>query len=79
MGVDFVGHYDRSADIAWLVLPGFEGAHTVGHPEPWGLREVDERTGQLVALEFWEASTQLPRVLLDALPAPRAPAPAAGP
>ncbi len=74
----FVGHYDRSADIAWLVLPGFEGAHAVGHPEPWGLREVDERTGQLVALEFWKASTQLPQVLLEALPTPRAPTPAAG-
>jgi hypothetical protein len=55
--MEFVGHYDRSADIAWLVLPGFEGAHAVGHPEPWGLREIDERTGQLVALAFWKAST----------------------
>ena len=72
----FDGHYDREADIAWIVLADFDGEHAVGHEEAWGLREVDERTGQLVALEFWRASTQLPSALLDALPAPRARQPA---
>lgn len=70
------GHYDRDADIAWIVLPGFDGEHVVADEQPWGLREVDERTGDLVALEFWRASTQLPTVLLDALPAPQAHQPA---
>lgn len=69
------GHYDRDADIAWIRLPGFDGEYAVGHEEPWGLRELDERTGQLVALEFWRASKQLPTALLEALPAPRAPQP----
>lgn len=67
----FDGHYDRDADIAWIVLPGFDGEHAVGHQEPWGVRETDERTGELVALEFWNAARQLPAALLDALPAPR--------
>ena len=66
------GHYDRAADIAWIVLGAFDGEHAVGHQEPWGVRETDERTGELVALEFWRASAQLPAALLDALPAPRA-------
>ena len=66
----FDGHYDRNADIAWIVLPGFDGEHAVGREEAWGLREVDERTGDLVALEFWQASKQLPPALLEALPTP---------
>jgi uncharacterized protein YuzE len=70
------GHYDRDADIAWIVLPGFDGEHAVAHEEQWGLREVDERSGELVALEFWRASAQLPEALLDALPAPKSHQPA---
>jgi hypothetical protein len=52
---------------------GAEGCRggAVGHQEPWGVRETDERTGELVALEFWNAARQLPAALLDALPAPR--------
>ena len=74
MAID--GHYDRAADIAWIVLPGFDGEHAVGHEQEWGLRELDERTGDLVALGFWQASRQLPPALLDALPAPRTQQPA---
>ncbi len=72
----FDGHYDRDVDIAWIVLPNFDGGHTVGYQESWGVREVDERSGELVALEFWNASSQLPSALLDALPAPRTHQPA---
>jgi uncharacterized protein YuzE len=76
--VPISGHYDREADIAWIVLPGYDGAHVVAQEEAWGLREVDERTGEVVALEFWKASHQLPPALLQALPIPSAPQPVSG-
>jgi len=40
---------------------------------PGGLREYDRATRQLVAIEVWDASTRLPRTLLEALPSPAAP------
>jgi uncharacterized protein YuzE len=70
------GYYDRDADMVWITLPGFDGERAVGYEESWGLREVDERTGQIVALELWQASTQLPPALLEALPTPKSPQPA---
>ena len=37
------------------------------------VRETAEPTGEVAALEFWNAARQLPAALLDALPARRAP------
>jgi len=56
---------------AWLVLEGFDGQHAYGEEHPWGLIERDRETGQIVSIEFWRASEQLPKEVLDALPAPR--------
>lgn len=36
--------------------------------QPWGLRDYDEQTGDLVGLEVWSASKVLPEDLVAALP-----------
>jgi uncharacterized protein YuzE len=64
-------HYDAEADIAWFVLPGWEGEKVVSDEEPFGLRDVREDSGETVGLEFWKASERLPAALLAALPRPR--------
>ena len=63
-------YYDADADIAWF--PTGESADVVSERVPGGLREYDRATRQLVAIEVWDASTRLPRTLLEALPAPAA-------
>jgi uncharacterized protein YuzE len=64
-------YYDADADIAWF--PTGESDDVVSERVPGGLREYDQATRQLVAIEVWDASTRLPRTLLEALPAPAAP------
>ncbi|MBA3422319.1 MAG: DUF2283 domain-containing protein [Thermoleophilaceae bacterium] len=67
-----MSHYDRDADIAWLVLQGFDGQRAYSEPQEWGLLDRDRETGSLVAVEFWRASERLPKELLEALPEPEA-------
>jgi len=64
-------YYDREADIAWL--PTGQSDDVVSERVPGGLRDYDRETRQLVAIEVWEASTRLPRTLLEALPEPQMP------
>jgi uncharacterized protein YuzE len=64
-------YYDADADIAWF--PTGESDDVVSERVPGGLCEYDRATRQLVAIEVWDASTRLPRTLLEALPAPAAP------
>jgi uncharacterized protein YuzE len=64
-------YYDTDADIAWF--PTGESDDVVSERVPGGLREYDRASRQLVAIEVWDASTRLPRTLLEALPAPAAP------
>lgn len=64
-------YYDADADIAWF--PTGESDDVVSERMPGGLREYDRATRHLVAIEVWDASTRLPRTLLEALPAPTAP------
>lgn len=64
-------YYDTDADIAWF--PTGESDDVVSERVPGGLREYDRATRKLVANEVWDASTRLPRTLLEALPAPAAP------
>jgi uncharacterized protein YuzE len=63
-------YYDPDADIAWF--PTGESQDVVSERVPGGLRDYDRETRQLVAIEVWDASTRLPRTLLEALPAPSA-------
>jgi uncharacterized protein YuzE len=68
-------YYDPEADIAWL--PTGESDDVVSERVPGGLRDYDRATHALVAIEIWDASTRLPRTLLEALPTPAAPRSAA--
>jgi uncharacterized protein YuzE len=64
-------YYDRDADIAWL--PTGESQDVLSEEVNWGLIDHDAATNEIVALEIWTASKRLPKAVLDALPAPRAP------
>jgi len=64
-------YYDRDADIAWL--PTGESDDVLSEEVNWGLIDHDATTDEVVALEVWDASTRLPRILLDTLPAPVTP------
>jgi uncharacterized protein YuzE len=64
-------YYDSEADIAWF--PTGESEDVVSERVPGGLRDYDRATHTLVAIEVWEASTRLPRTLLESLPKPAAP------
>jgi uncharacterized protein YuzE len=68
-------YYDTDADIAWF--PTGESDDVVSERVPGGLREYDRASRRLVAIEVWDASTRLPRTLLEALPSPAAPRSAA--
>ena len=68
-------YYGPDADIAWL--PTGESDDVVSERVPGGLRDYDRVTHTLVAIEIWDASTRLPRTLLEALPTPSAPQSAA--
>jgi uncharacterized protein YuzE len=64
-------YYDPDADIAWF--PTGESQDVVSERVPGGLRDYDRSTRQLIAIEVWDASTRLPRTLLEELPEPAAP------
>jgi uncharacterized protein YuzE len=66
------GHYDRTADIAWLRLDGWEPDRVRVDERPWGLLERDRETGRVIGFEYWKATERLPAELLEALPAPPA-------
>lgn len=68
-------YYDADPDIAWF--PTGESDDVVSERVPGGLREYDRVTHELVAIEVWDASTRLPRTLLEALPSLAAPQSAA--
>jgi uncharacterized protein YuzE len=68
MSID--GHYDPDADIAWLRCEGYDPKNVVGEETDAGLREIDPASGRIVGLEYWHASTTLPRELLTLLPPP---------
>ena len=71
LGHGMYAYYDPDADIAWL--PTGQSDDVVSERVPGGLREYDRTTRNLVAIEVWDASTRLPRTLLEALPAPSSP------
>jgi uncharacterized protein YuzE len=64
-------YYDSDADIVWI--PTGASRDVVSERVPGGLRDYDRETHQLVAIEVWDASTRLPRPILEALPAPSTP------
>jgi uncharacterized protein YuzE len=65
------GHYDADADIAWVRFEGYDAKTAVGEESDSGLRELDPATGEIVGLEFWQASRRLPAEFLRMLPPPQ--------
>lgn len=65
------GHYDREADIAWVRFESYDPSTAVAEETDVGLRELDPATGEIVGLEFWEASRKLPADFLQMLPPPQ--------
>lgn len=50
-------------DVAYIAVRGPHGAVRF-EEEPWGLRDYDRETGELVGLEVWSASKALPADVL---------------
>ena len=60
-------YYTTDGDIAYIGVRSRR--ETVRSDEqPWGLRDYDQQTGDLVGLEVWSASEVLPAELVAALP-----------
>jgi uncharacterized protein YuzE len=64
------GHYDAEADIAWIRFENYDPSTAVAEESDAGLRELDPVSGELVGLEFWQASDKLPADFLRMLPPP---------
>jgi len=60
-------YYTTEGDIAYIRVRSPHGSVRSDEQE-WGLRDYDEKTGELVGLEVWSASKVLPRELVEALP-----------
>lgn len=71
MAMRIEGHYDVEADIAWVRFEGYDPSTAVGEQTDSGLKELDPTTGEVVGLEFWQASQRLPAELLRMLPPPQ--------
>jgi uncharacterized protein YuzE len=69
-GRRFLGHYDPEVDIAWIRFEGHDGGTARAVEHPWGLEERDPRSGEIVALELWNASGRLPAEFLSLFPSP---------
>lgn len=65
------GRYDTEVDIAWIRFENYDPSLVVAEEADSGLRELDPSTGEIVGLEFWEASRKLPADLLRMLPPPQ--------
>lgn len=65
------GHYDAGTDIAWVRFEGYDPGTAVAEETDSGLRELDPNTGEVVRLEFWDASSRLPADFLRMLPPPQ--------
>ena len=64
------GHYDVKADIARLQFKGYDPATAVPEKTDYGFRELDIGNRQVVGLDYWQASRNLPTELLAMLSAP---------
>jgi uncharacterized protein YuzE len=60
-------YYTIDGDIAYIRVRSPHGP-VRSEEQPWGLRDYDEQTGDLVGLEVWSASKVLPAELVAALP-----------
>jgi uncharacterized protein YuzE len=56
--------YDPEVDIAMICV---EKGRAVSEEHAWGLIDRDRDTGRLMGFEIWNASSVLPREMIDAL------------
>lgn len=63
------GRYDAEADIAWVRFENYDPHAAVAEETDAGLQELDPSTGEIVGLEFWEASSKLPADFPSDVPA----------
>ena len=68
-------YWDRELDIAWI--PTAPAKFVVSEETSWGLVDHDEKTGEVTALEIWNASKIFPAEMLERLPSPGQPGSAA--
>jgi uncharacterized protein YuzE len=69
--VRFDGHYDAQADIASVRFENYDRRTVVAEEADSGLREFNPETGEIVGLEFWNASQVLAADFLLMLPPPQ--------
>lgn len=55
-------------DIAYIQVRPQRDRRVRTEEQPWGLRDYDRDTGELVGLEVWSASKALSPDVLEALP-----------
>ena len=60
-------YYTSDGDIAYIRVRPLRG-RVRSEEQPLGLRDLDERTGELVGLEVWSASHVLADELVASLP-----------
>jgi uncharacterized protein YuzE len=60
-------YYTSYGDITYIRVRPLRGP-VRSEEQPWGLRDYDEQTGDLVGLEVWSASKVLPEELVASLP-----------
>jgi uncharacterized protein YuzE len=65
--VESESYYTTDGDIAYIRVRSPYG-RVRSEEHPWGLRDYDEQSGDLVGLEVWSASKVLPAELVAALP-----------
>jgi len=65
--MDFHSYYAPDGDIAYIRVRTPTGT-VRSQEEPWGVRDYDRGSGQLVGIEVWAATKVLPRPFIDALP-----------
>ncbi len=68
-------YWDRETDIAWI--PTAPAEFVDSERTSWGVVDYDKDTGEVTALEVFDASTFLPVEMLERLPGPGRPGAAA--
>jgi uncharacterized protein YuzE len=61
-------YWERETDIAWI--PTAPAKFVKSEKTTWGIVDHDEDTGEVTALEIWDASKVFPAEMLERLPEP---------
>jgi uncharacterized protein YuzE len=61
-------YWERDTDIAWI--PTAPAEFVDSEKTQWGIVDYDKKTGEVAALEIWDASKVIPVEVLERLPSP---------